>query len=274
MWVAGILLLFVTSSAVLSVYSWRAPPKRLLPPLWDIPSVAAAYTELCGSLAALSLAAAVFIATIAPGTANFEDAIGFFVIAFLILVAAAMQFGATPNSRGEVLPEFNTAQSISHVTAASSFYLGVGMSWLGLKLLLLALELDTAAGILTWMLLITILAGGLRIAANLYRHTDASGAVCILVVILAVTGAAFYKLALVAVWDDLWPEANEALWLATVAFGTAVAGYIYQTLVLAAYGEPRFEPGFSRLCQPLLTLYSMNVIQIVALVWFAVSEGA
>ena len=64
-----------------------------------------------------------------------------------------------------------------------------------------------------------------------------------------------------------------ASWLATVAFGTAVVGYVYQTLVLAAYGEPRFEASFSKLSQPLLTLYSMNVIQIVALVWFAVSDG-
>jgi hypothetical protein len=271
-WIAGIVVLFLVSFAALGSLSFSSRSDRRLPPLWDLPTVAASYTELCGSLAALSLAAAVFIATLAPGTIDFEAPIGFFVISFLILVGAAMQFGATPNSRENEREEFRTSQSISYVTAASSFYLGIGMSWLGLRMLVLALHLDTAAEILTWMLLISILAGGLRVGTNLYRHTDAPGLICGLVVVLAIGSAALYKLVLAAIWDDLWPQANAPLWLGTVAFGTAVVGYVYQTLVLGAYGQPRLEPMFSKLCQPLLTFYSMNVIQIVALVWFAVIE--
>jgi hypothetical protein len=272
MWVGGVLTLFLFSCAVLCPYAFRDRGHRQLPTLWDVPTVASAFAELCGSLAALSLAAAVFIGTLSERTGEFEASIGFFVIAFLVLVAAAMQFGATPNSRASDSDEFRSAQSISYVVAASSFYLGLGMTWLGLRLLLLALELETAADILTWVLFVSIIAGALRIAMNLYRHTDVPVLTCALVVVVAIAGAAFYRLVLVAAWDDLWPARDEPLWLSTVAFGTTVVGYAYQTFVLATYGERQLESIVTKLCQPLLALYTMNVIQTVALVWLAVVE--
>ena len=272
MWIPGIALgLIFSSLAVIPLIS-RTRLQGQVPKLWNLGAVAIGLTELSGSLAALSLAAAVFIATLTADSGVFEDSIGLFVLSFLILTGAAMQFASTPNRQENESEEFHSIQNVSYVIAISTFFLGIALSWIGLRLLLLAIRADTAADILTWILLLSIIAGALRVCTHLYRHTEAAPSICFAIFAIGFLGPIAYKAGPVGVWSDLWPQRNETLYLATIAFVIAVVGHSFQTAILAVHGHERLEPVITRFHQPFLALYALNVIEIVLLVWLAVAE--
>src|SRR3712207_6353408 len=139
MWVAGILLLLLLAVGIVQLLA-RDEREGPAMPLWDIPRVAGSYTTIVGTLSGFTVASAVFIGNQARGSSFFEDAMGMFIIAFLLLISSTMQFAATPNLTGDLRAAYIGDQHLSYVLANASFYLGVAISWLGLRLLLLAVN--------------------------------------------------------------------------------------------------------------------------------------
>jgi hypothetical protein len=88
-----------------------------------------------------------------------------FLIAFLIFIGAAMQFGTTPNLPTAPTEAYRTIQEYSYLLANTSYYLGLSLSWLGLPLLLSTISLHYLAGILVWLVLFAIVGGGMRICS-------------------------------------------------------------------------------------------------------------
>src|SRR5688572_16768145 len=139
MWgVGAALLLLVTCSLCLFVTRRRAEQSA---EIWDIGGTARTYTTIVGALAGFSVTSAIFIAnlTVARQSATFESVIALFLIAFLIFISSAMQFGTTPNLPAPPSELYATVQSYSYVLASTSYYLGLCLSWLGLPLLLAAI---------------------------------------------------------------------------------------------------------------------------------------
>jgi hypothetical protein len=272
MWVIGLSLLLVFTSAAFAYWatSRRSSPP---PPLWDIPTIARSSTDISGVLSALSLAAAVFIATLAPDSPEFETSIGLFIFSFLILVASAMQFSATPNLEHPLDEKGVTDQYLSYVAANCSFYLGTALSWLGLRLLMISIGVPLLAEILTWVLLLSIVVGALRISMHLYRHGGIHGASCIALPVVALAAALAYRYGLGGLWSDLWPNQDEPLWLAVLGGGVAALGYLSQTVVLAFHGNDDWEPLIQRFGRTWLAVYAQGVVTVVSLVWLAVAEA-
>ena len=227
--------------------------------------------HISGTLSGLSLAAAVFIATLAPNSPNYEASIGLFVFSFLILVATAMQFATTPNLQLEGRSAAH--QYLSYITANSSFFLGVALSWLGLRLLLISIHLDDLAGILTWVLLFAILAGAFRLSMQLYRHGGVSGLVCLFIPITGFVFALLYRFVFSEAWSALWPDADASLRLGIVAFAISGLAYLFQTFTLAAHGNSGWEAAVDRFATGYLAGYGQSIVIVIVFVWIAVAQA-
>src|SRR5687768_14006954 len=161
MWVVGVVSLLVLLAVGL-VFLNSEKRSELPSPLWNLSEIAGHYTDISGILAGFSVASAVFIAASAREAPGFTDAIGLFIVSFLILIAATMEFGTTPNLSDRVTPSTIRDQQLSYLTANFSFYLGTALSWLGLRLVLLSIEQSRLAELVTWLLLVSVWAGSAR----------------------------------------------------------------------------------------------------------------
>ena len=272
MWLAGVvLLLLFTAGVALSLDRQRRQVPPL--PLWDIPRVAGTYTTIVGTLSGFSVASAVLIANLARGTPAFDETLALFIFAFLLLISATMQFGTTPNLGGTLTDRYLSDQHLSYVFANAAFYIGVSLSWLGLRLMLLALEVERLADFLTWVLLFSVIAGAIRIAMHLYRHTTIAAAACFAVPFIAFGLAAVYRLGLAELWPALWPDSDQPMLLGVVAFFVGGLGYMTQSVLLTLHGNPAFERRVTAYGPRWLLAFCQAVVTTVALVWFAVAEA-
>jgi hypothetical protein len=136
MWLVGILLLLAVAVAVSLRAGWRqAPP---LAEIWDIPGTARTYTTIVGTLAGFSVTSSIFVAnlSVARQSTSFEGVMALFLVAFVVFVSSAMQFGTTPNLTAAQPGPYRAVQGYSYLLANAGFYLGLCLSWLGLPLLL------------------------------------------------------------------------------------------------------------------------------------------
>ncbi|MPZ49277.1 MAG: hypothetical protein GEU75_08255 [Dehalococcoidia bacterium] len=272
MWVAGVLLLFVAGGAVSLTLSWRQRPAPAMP-LWDIPRVAGSYTTIVGSLAGFTVASAVFIANVTRGSVELEAAVGMFILAFLVLIASTMQFATTPNLGGEVSTQYLSDQHLSYMMANATFYIGIAISWLGLRLLLLAIDFTDFAGTLTWVLLSAMILGSLRLSMHVYRHTTTNPIGCFALVPVGFSLALAYRWLAEEVWGDLWPSEDQPLHFAVVAFFVAGAAYAYQTALLTLHGNPAWERLLARIGQKWLVMHAQAAVMVIFLLWIAVAQA-
>jgi hypothetical protein len=272
MWILGttILLALTSLAAALSIRRRRV---TTIKQMWDLPAVSTNFTQIASTLAALSFAAAVFIATLARDSGPVESAIGLFMLSFLILGTAAMQFGSIPSLQASTPARVISAQYLGHLTAATSFYIGMAMSWLGLRLLLIAVHADTSASVFTWVLFFSIVAGALRLTMHLYHHTTAGMSTCLLVPVVGLSCAALYRFGLVEIWPVLWPDRDESLFLAVVGFAVVGIGYGYQTLVLTLQTNEAIGGKLLDFGERWLVSYVQSVVVVTVLVWIAVAEA-
>jgi len=219
-------------------------------------------------LAAVSLASAVFIGTVNKRGPEFENSIGLFVLSFIVLISAAMQYASTSSGRPELDAKFRI---YSYVLASFSFYLGIALSSLGLRLLVLDIDLANLAEVLKWVLLASIVLGSLRVCVQLYRHTRIVFAHCLLILFLGF-GVAFVYRGLGELWADLWPSHNASLWLSVVVFAVAGISYVSQTVLLAFHGAGKND-ALADMAPRWLVAYGQVVISVIVLVWIAVAEA-
>ena len=269
MWAVGLALILLVSSVATARWAGKQRPSGL-PPLWNIPLVVANYTQISSTLAALSLASVVFIATIGQDSPAFEDSIGLFLFSVIRLVSASMQFAATPHPLGDGLER--RTQNYGYVTANGSFYLGIAVSWLGLRLLLLSIHQDHLADIFTWVLLFAIVMGGSRLCMHLYKHTSINGMACLMIPALGVAYASGYWFGIATLWSGFLPAGNQPLYFSIVAFVLAGVGYGFHTLLLALQGERPWEDAVTIHGEAFLATHVQCTITVVMLIWLSVAE--
>src|SRR6266511_4985741 len=103
-WVAGIAGTLLLASVSAAIWPSHTRPERDLSD--EIPELTTGYTEIAGVLAAVSLASAVFIGAVNKGGEEVENSIGLFVLSFIVLISAAMQYASTSSGRPELDAKF------------------------------------------------------------------------------------------------------------------------------------------------------------------------
>ncbi len=273
MWLGGVLLLL---AAVVAVVTRIGRTLRPVPsePIWNIPAVASTYTGIAGALAGFSVASTVFLAyrTAALGTDADVATMGMFLVAFIGFLVASQMFGTLPNREAvEDAEGDDLDQRLGFLLAIVGYYVGLSISWLGLRPLLIGLRQRGLADVFAWLLLAAVFAGAARLGVFLYRLTTVRGAACLTIPFLGFGAAAAYRLLAVPVVPSLWPARDAALAITLVVAGIAALGFAAETAMLAFHGDARLRRRLPGLGQRLVLAYVQAVVTVVALLWFAVS---
>lgn len=276
MWLGGVLLLLI---AVVAVVTWIGRSLRSAPsaPLWDIPAVASTYTGIVGALAGFTVASTVFLANRAASrnTEAFAVTMGMFLVAFIGFLVASQMFGTLPNRAPaeDAGANDDLDQRLGFLLAIVGYYVGLSISWLGLRPLLIGLMQRALADVFAWLLLVAVFAGAARLGVFLYRLTTVPSAACLAVPLLGFGAAAAYRLLAVPFVPSLWPKQDAALAITLVVAGLAGFGFAAETAMLAFHGDARLRTRLPGPGQRVVLAYVQAVVAVVALLWFAVAMG-
>src|SRR5215217_1203288 len=274
MWIIGTIIVLSVGAAVTAALGWspRATPG---PPVWDISRLGGVYTGIVGTLAGFSVASATFIAGLdaARGTPAFAAAIALLLVSFLILMGSAIMYSDTPSFPASDDEFAMGVQTLAHLFANASYFLGLALAWLALRPLLVMIDLVSLADAFSWLLLATMVAGGVWLAVFVYRLTVANGIACLAIPILGIGLPAIYRLLTVGVWPMLWPGANVAISFAFVAFGVASIGFIHQTGLLLVHGSSGQERRIRQYGHRFALAYLQLVAITTGLVWSGVATS-
>ena len=246
MWAVVVTLLIALSVAGVLAAAWgrSAPP---WPSVWDLPRSAGSYMGIVGMLGSASIVSSIFIAnlSVAREADEFASVMGMFIIAFFVLIGAAMEYASTPNRADVVDEDYLRIQRYAYFMANVSYLCGLMISWSGLRLLVLAIDLDYVADVLTWVLLVSLLAGLVRQSQALLRLSGNAEVACMVIPLLAFAAAATYRLVLVPNFDGLRPPRDEALLFTLICFALTALGFAAQSSLTGAWGRER-ETAFIR----------------------------
>ena len=272
MWLIGILLLIAATVTIAIRAGWRqAPP---LPEIWDIPGTARTYTTIVGTLAGFSVTSSIFVAnlSVARQSTNFEGVMALFLVAFLVFVSSAMQFGTTPNLATAQSGFYRAIQGYSYLLANASFYLGLCLSWLGLPLLLSAIGLEYLSDIFIWLVLFAILGGAMRISSSgLNIFTGMALLPAIVLPLACFVIACAYRFAASEIWSELLPDEHAPVLFAVVCFGVGAFGFSLQSLLVGSLRGVQGNESVSPLARRFVIALSAAVFTSVSLLWLAVA---
>jgi hypothetical protein len=265
-WVVVVLLL-ITVSIGLALGLARGRKSPVMPLVWDIPRTAGTYTTITAALAGANIVGSTFIAnlTAARESAEFADLLGMFIMAFFLLIGTAMEYATTPNRTDLADDDYTRVQRYSYFLASQTYVSGMAVSWSGLRLLALAVDLSYVGEVLYWVLAASVLSGMMRQAQNLYRLTENPTFACLAMPAIAVALAVFYRIGLSAWFDGLRPAHDELLMYALVIFAIGAVGFSAQSTISSMYGREEHMQHLRRYGDLFLFVYSQAVFTAIAI---------
>lgn len=199
MWIIGVLSLVILVGAVTGIFSRKRTSPTFVTE-WDLESLSGEYAAIIAPLAGFSVAAAVFLANLSrvARTSYFADVMALFLIALIMLMATAVMFATFRSARLGPSPseELLSVHSMLYLICNLGFYLSLSMSWLGLRPLLLSIELSALAEVFTWVLLFSLTLGAIRVGAWLHIFLGTKMLASLLVPIIPIVTVVAYGLVL------------------------------------------------------------------------------
>lgn len=232
------------------------------------------YARIVAPLAGFSVAAAVFLANLlrVAQSTFFVDVMALFLIAFIMLMGAAIMFATFRGGGLQSLPERqHEVHCMLYIVCNLMFYLGLSMSWLRLRPLLISIDLFNLANVFTWLLLFTLLAGAIRLGAWLHTLLGVRLIASILVPVIPIIAAIVYGLTLAPQSTIFWPAAKPVLSIAILVFAIGSIAYGVETVMITFYGQHEFHHRLLRIGKRLLIPYLSAAITAIGLLWFAVA---
>jgi hypothetical protein len=242
--------------------------------LWDIPRIAQYYTTIQGFLAGFSVTSAIFLAnlSVVRDSPEFEGVMGLFLLAFLAFIASAMAFATIPNAVDDSSPSFGTIQRLTYMLSLLGYFSGIGLSWLALRLLLLAIGLTYLADIFVWVLLVVLFAGSSRVCFFLNSALMVNRRGASLVPVIGFSIAIIYGIVVAPLFSDLWPGRNAPLMFGLVCFVCGTLCFATHAVILG-YASELPEALLKRLAPRAAMLHSQLVITAVGFLWVAVAKA-
>jgi len=274
MWLAGVIVLMSLNASVVALANRR---RKEADPVahWNYVQMGESYGLIVGPLAGISVAAAIFLASVtrAAQSPSFVDVMATFLISIIILIGNGMMlatFRSAEKSRNSS-QDFESAHSVVWVMCSLVFFSGVTMSWIGLRPMLISIGLVPLANVFTWLLLFTILSGGARLGGWLFSIVGTKASTAILVAVLPFGTAAIYRLVLVPALAWLWPSAGQTMTFAVVVLAVSSLAFGVETSMIAFVGEKRMLARVRHLGPILLPPYVAIVETSVILLWLSVA---
>lgn len=155
-----------------------------------------------------------------------------------------------------------------YVLAAAAFYMGLNLGWLGLHPVLMALGLSKLAGIFTWVLLFSFIAGAARQGAWYRTLLGATPAASYAMTLVPLALAVAYRLVVVPVAPALWPE-DATLTFALITWVLGAVPFSVETLMIRFYGGAGADGRLVRLVPRLAPPYMAVGVVALTCLWFS-----
>jgi hypothetical protein len=276
MWLVGIAALMGFAVGAIVVVG-RLRPEGPKIPVWDIPRTAATNTTIVGSLSGFAVASSIFIANLRINQDDraFEPVIGLFLTGFVTLVGTAMMFGMVPNHPqvDGAADKHGSVQHIDFTLATIGYYIGLAAIWMGLRPLLIALDMPHVADIFTWILLFVAVSGASRSAIHVYRFSRFGRHIIAAVPLIALGLTAIYRLVLVPAVPQLWPSGDAPLGMVLIAFVVGASGFVVSNLLIAGMSAAELSTKSVARRHLGLLAHAQIAACAVTLLWWAVAIG-
>lgn len=269
MWVIPVTILIVATSFIALLLAGRTRPP-VPKAAWDLDILSTAYAALVSTLAALSIASTIFLAnlTLARELEAIPDVMAMFLIGFMIEVGAAIMFATTRSwvpepseTEGHV-----TSHRLMYILSNATFYLGLTITWIGLRPLLVTLNMPTLATVFLWLLAFVTLSGAARLGSWLHSLLGVRLLACVAIPVVGLAAPAIYRFAIAAFAPSFWPQRFPTLAMGLVAFGIGGISYGFETAMIALRGNTRLHSVIERVGSRALTAYVQAVAIAVGLV--------
>ena len=257
--------------------SYRPPqPRRAHHPAADALGPVALgkdYAAILATLAGIAITAVVFLAELRDEIAPqaYSSVLGIFSISLVIMVGGSLAYGTSSNTLdadGDDEDE-RIARCVIFILVTATFYSGVALTMLGLHPLLIYIELEDIAGIMAWLLLFSLFAGGNRLGAWMYALLGTRNRVSALASPQAIVVAAVYRLVLVPRFPELWPQKNPAIAFSVLVMMIAAIPFFLETTMLRYHRDPSSRRLVRRLGPASLPPFISAALTAVALVWMS-----
>lgn len=274
MWLVGVLSLMVIIGGIAALLSQLRGPAPFATD-FDLDSLSASYARITAPLGAFSVAGAVFLANITREVENvfFVDVMALFLIAFIMLMATAIIYATFRSANLLSLPEtHHDVHCMLFIVCNLLFYMSLSVSWLGLRPLLLSIELSRLADVFTWILLFALLAGAVRLGAWLHTLLGVRFLPSVLIPVIPMVAVVIYGQALAPRFTFFWPEANPVLTFAILVFTFGAIGGGAETAMISFYGNREAHHRLHRIGNILIAPYVSVGIAAVTLLWFSIAS--
>ena len=160
MWILGLCGLFLVVSLAIFLINRgdHEPPAQSR--YWDMASQVNSYAGMMAPMASFSVTSAVFVANLSRGGSSeqLEHMMALFLIGFMAFVGSGVGFATTRSAvvPPDASPEFQRVVRLQFVWAYGLFFIGVALTWMGLRPLALVIGLYDLADMLSWCLLLAI----------------------------------------------------------------------------------------------------------------------
>lgn len=274
MWLVGILSLIVIIGGITALLGRKRNPAPFATD-FDLDSLSASYARITAPLGAFSVAGAVFLANLIREVENvfFVDVMALFLIAFIMLMATAIIYATFRSAKLLSLPDHHhDVHCMLFIICNLLFYMSLSVSWVGLRPLLLSIELSSLADVFTWVLLFSLLAGAIRLGAWLHTLLGIRFLQSVFIPVIPIVAVVIYAQALAPRFTLLWPEANPVLTFAILVFAVGAIGGGVETAMITFYGNREAHHRIQRIGNMLIAPYVSAGIAAVTLLWFSIAS--
>jgi len=245
----------------------------VLTPHWNYVRLGESYALIVGPLAGISLAAAIFLASVARAakSPSFVAVMATFLLSIIILIGNGMMLATFRGAEraGRSGEDVEILHRVTWILCSIVFYSGVTMSWIGFRPMLISIDLARLANVFTWLLLFTIVAGCARLGGWLFSLVGTKSLAVILLVIVPVGAAVFYRLVLVRQLTWLWPPIEQTLTFAIIVFAVCSLAFGVETAMISFIGDKSVLARIRHLGPILLPSYIAMVETAVMLLWLS-----
>jgi hypothetical protein len=270
--IVSVLVLLALGTGLTLMVGWRP---RTLPPdhRWIATGLGGMFKDIAGTLAGFTIATATFLGSLtqdkeAPALAI---AVGLLLLSFLILMSTAMLYSSMPSTTNSDSAATNSSQALIDLLANTAYFIGAALGWLALRPLLQLIGLPDLADAFTWLLLITAVIGGARLAALTYRLSAANLAACLSVPLLGFGLPLLCWIVLPRVRPGIEVENDAVLPVAFVAFGVSICALGLQTMVLMVHGHAALNQRVLTKSHRMALAMSQAAVLVIAMTWITLA---
>lgn len=271
MWIAGFVTLLALLAGGVALIN-RFDEEATDPGHWDPASHVTSYLGLVGPLASFSVVVAIFVANLSRATesAALEHVMALFMMGFVKLLGAAVLLAnaRSATKRPDAPRAYDDAIRVHFLLGYACFFMGLALTWLGLRPVLVVIGLSNLADLFSWVLLLSVGAGAFEQSTWIQMNLANSKIAALVAPLGAALAAGAYRFVLVPLEPRFWPT-GDTLAFVVVMFLLSAGAYTAGSLILKFHGDAVADRVIARIGRRWFPSYGACISCVLLLLWCA-----